>query len=321
VAEAPEHRFLTDTTLDLLSRMSESRLYGYREADRRTYDFACNLIRDGARGVVGQTLWKHVEGVDKDVRTLLADDEADVCLYVAQDTTRARNIYYEATDSYRRAYSGSSPWRLRVIWIPADFNADQSDDRSAITNLLEDYLTRDVLLNVVLGNLSGENLGLFICSTGRIGLDLVILHQIAFSGFLNLRNLANAVETSPASLRERLVRLQGCGFVAQPDPAGSFYFATVRGRVFLELCRELWRSGPTPVPELRRIMEILGIAPDTDSGSVDHGARTQARYEALMFRINVAVSESSVDLTRTDYYSYWEDEAWPPTIPRPVGPT
>lgn len=146
--------------------MSRSRLYGYREADRRTFDFACGLMRDWERTVAGQTLWKHVEGVDKDVRTMLADDEAEICLYVAQDTTRARNIFYEAVHDYRRGLSRARTWRLRVLWVPNDFKVDREDDRASIVSLLEEELTRDVLLNIVLGNISAEHIGLLTRSTG-----------------------------------------------------------------------------------------------------------------------------------------------------------
>ena len=295
--------------------MSRTRLYGYREANRRTFDFACDLLRDWDRGVAGQTLWKHIEGVDKDVRTLLADDEADICLYVAQDTTKARNIFHEATADYRRGLSRARPWRLRVIWIPHDFQVDSQKDRASITALLEEGLTRDVLLNVVLGNLSPENIGLVIRSSGIVGLDIALLANIAYCGFTNLAKTARTLCVSPNPARERIVRLLGCGFLDQPDPGGSFFYVTVRGRVFLELCREIVSSNDHPGPELERILQILELAPPlTDVKTV-----WTERYTALRRRIDAAIAEWGVDLHRTDYFKYWEGR-WPRTIPRPTGP-
>ncbi len=62
MAESPEHEFLSTAFLDTLSEFANSRLYTYREASRRKFDFACDLIRDWTRPLVGQTLWKHTEG-------------------------------------------------------------------------------------------------------------------------------------------------------------------------------------------------------------------------------------------------------------------
>lgn len=315
--ESDEHRFLTDTTLDVLRRMARSRLYGYREADRRTFDFACGLVRDWERSVAGQTLWKHVEGVDKDVRTMLADDEAEICLYVAQDTTRARNIFHEAIRDYRRSLSRARVWRLRVLWIPNDFDVDHEDDRASIVSILEEELTRDVLLNIVLGNISAEHVGHLVRSTGILGLDIALLAEIAFSGFLNISTTARALHVSPGPVRERIVRLLGCGFLDQPDPTGTFFHITVRGRVFLELCREISYSNSLPMPELERILQILELSPRTDTA--DPSCRT--RYLALEERISAAAREWGVDLKRSDYFRYWEAPHWPQSIPRPAGPT
>jgi hypothetical protein len=69
VAEAPEHQFLSHKFLEVLAEFSQLKLYGYTEADRKKFDFACVLHRDWDRSLVGQTLWKHTEGIDKDIRT------------------------------------------------------------------------------------------------------------------------------------------------------------------------------------------------------------------------------------------------------------
>jgi hypothetical protein len=318
VAESVEHRFLTDTTLDVLSRMSRSRLYGYKEADRRTFDFACDLERDWSRLLSGQTLWKHVEGVDKDIRTLLADNEAEVCLYVARDTTKARSILHEAVRDYRRSLDTARPWRLRVIWIPFDFDADDEEKRRAVSEILADELTRDLLLAVVLGNLQTENVDLFLRSTGIIGLDLAVLHLVAFEGFFNVSTTSETLGVSSGPVRERLVRLLGCGFLAQPDPTGSFYVVSARGRVFLELCREVLRADGHPSPELLRVLELLGIPPREQMGPA--GPEASDRHAALRLRIDAAMNYWDIDLSRTDYFEYWMSNTWPPQLARPLRP-
>jgi hypothetical protein len=90
MAEAPEHVFLSNKFLEVLQRFSKSELYSYTEAERKKFDFACNLTRDWNRLVVGQTLWKHTEGVDKDIRTMLTDSNADIWTYIVRHNVKNR---------------------------------------------------------------------------------------------------------------------------------------------------------------------------------------------------------------------------------------
>lgn len=68
LSESDEHAFLSGRTIDLLSDMSQAGLYGFKESDRKKFDFTCNLVRDWSRLISGQTLWKHSEGIEKDLR-------------------------------------------------------------------------------------------------------------------------------------------------------------------------------------------------------------------------------------------------------------
>jgi hypothetical protein len=49
MAESAEHQFLSQCVTDTLSRLSRTSLYAYLEADRRKFDFACELLRDWSR--------------------------------------------------------------------------------------------------------------------------------------------------------------------------------------------------------------------------------------------------------------------------------
>lgn len=311
VAESAEHAFLSRAVTSYLERAANTRLYTFLENQRRTFDFGCTLLRDWTRPIVGQTLWKHEEGVDKDLRTLLADAEAEICIYIARDTVRARAICAEATADFRKNFRDARVQRLRTLWVPADFDADAEEHRERVRAVVEDSLATDVLLNVILGNLNRESIRLFLSSTGRISLDLTILHRIATLGFRNLRPLASDLGISSSSLPERLVRLVGCGLLIQPAPNATYFHASLRGRVFLELCREV--AGGAGNPELDRILLLLGLV-DELGVSVRPGG-----LEDLHIRISAAREEYGVELTVLNYERYWESEAWPPTIPRPDG--
>lgn len=310
MAESPEHKFLSEETLRFFERSSETRLFSLLESERKRFDFTCTLERDWTRPIVGQVLWRHVEGVDKDLRTLLADPEAEVCLYVAADTTKARTLWGECVRDFFRLQPASSMSRLRTVWVPADLDINSDEDRSVVQRLLADALARDVVLNVVLGRLSAESIRQFAASTGSIGMDLAVLHAIACEGFRNLPRLSERVGRSPSALRERLTRLTGCGFLTMPSPGASFYYTSLRGRVFLELCAELGCERLAH-PEFQRILRILDLV-------VEDGSPT-GLGQAVLERIDDGVTAYGVDLSNRAYHRYWESEAWPPMVPRPSG--
>lgn len=314
MAESEEHRFLSNATLDVLDRMSGCQLYGYREANRKEFDFACDLVRDWNRVVSGQTLWKHPEGVDQDIRSLLTDDDAEVCIYVARHTVKSRNIFQEAMRGFRRSVDRASTWRLRAIWIPEDFEAGNEDAEGVVVNILEEALLEDVLLNTVLGGITAENVRLFASSSGYIGVDLAVLYQVGFSGFFNQTALAKTVGVSTAKVNQALLRLTGCGFLEQPDPGGGYYYMSNRGRVFFEICERLAAAGDSPGPELAKILALLEL--DTAATEPSSGLFA-SRFDAVNARVVASVQEFGVDLSRTDYFKFWEDDLWPPNVLRP----
>lgn len=294
--------------MDYLERAASTRLYSFLENDRKKFDFGCCLERDWTRPIIGQTLWKHPEGVDKDLRTLLADPDAEVCIYIARHSVKARNVWAEGINDYRRGVPGAKLYRLRPIWIPGDFDLGSDLHRQVVSDLVVDRLSSDVLLNVILGNLNPEAIRHFVASSGRVGLDLAILHRISILGFVNVPRLASQLDASRSSLPERLTRLTGCGFLTQPSSSASFYYVSLRGRVFLELCREVL-AGREDDAELKRILELLNLVNGTERRHLD----------ALLFRAEAAVSGFGVELQELNYFRYWESDIWPPDTPRPAG--
>lgn len=310
MAESEEHKFLSEIAVEFLERAASTGLYTFLENDRKKFDFGCSLQRDWTRPIIGQTLWKHEEGVDKDLRTLLADQDAELCIYIARDTVKARNLWSEGVADFRHAFADAPLYKLRPIWVPSDFDADSDTDRQTIAELIDDRLAADVLLNVILGNLNRDAVRLFISSTGRVGLDLAILYEVATVGFRNLSSLAKKLKVSPSTLPERLARLTGCGFLNQPATDASFFHASLRGRVFLELCREVL-AGRTDGQEISRILVLLDLS--------QFNAASSLNLAALMTRVSASANDFGVDLSDLSYGRYWESDAWPPHVTRPAG--
>ncbi|MBD2022975.1 hypothetical protein, partial [Leptolyngbya sp. FACHB-711] len=115
MAESPEHEFLKNQANLVLNEFSSLKLYGFTETNRKTFDFSCLLNRDWSRPLVGQVLWKHIEGLEKDIRTLLADTESEIKVYVASDTIKHHTTFEEVVSDYRRTGRFNDLFRLKPI--------------------------------------------------------------------------------------------------------------------------------------------------------------------------------------------------------------
>lgn len=51
MAQSVEHEFVTNCFIEISNSLSRSKLYGYREADRGGFDFACVLTRNRSRAL------------------------------------------------------------------------------------------------------------------------------------------------------------------------------------------------------------------------------------------------------------------------------
>jgi hypothetical protein len=244
VAESAEHQFLSQCVTGVLSELSRTDLYAYVEAERRKFDFACELVRDWSRPLVGQTLWRHTAGVDKDLRTMLLDPDAEICAYVARDTVKAHRLLSEVMKDFRSSGVPVAPHRLRVFWVPQDFDADDEAQRELVAGLLREGVSRDILMNVVFGNLTAEDVRFFVRTSGVAGLHLAVLYVVSTppEPYLQTKDLAVQLGVSTGAIRERLLRLLGCGFLTQFGGGASWTNATLKGRVFLDLCGQLQRQ-------------------------------------------------------------------------------
>jgi hypothetical protein len=306
MAEAPEHVFLSHRFIEVLSEFSRLKLYGYTEADRKRFDFACVLQRDWNRPLVGQTLWKHSEGIDKDVRTMLSDTDADIWAYVARDNVKNRATLHEVVRDFRYTKYRDELFRLRVIWIPEDFDADKEDDRVTVGDVLKASVVQDILFNVVFGNLSTDDIRFFLNATGRIGLNLAVLHHVAIQGFVNYPDLSKRLEVSAGPLRERILNLVGSGLLWQVG-GSSVYFVSLKGRVFLELLHRIsteLRTGSFS-GELHYILAKLGLHPILPNNGVlpwsGQSDEPKARFARLVRQMADASEQWGIDLSLREY--------------------
>ncbi|MFI9358133.1 hypothetical protein [Streptomyces lydicus] len=169
---------------------------------------------------------------------MLLDAEADICAYVARDTVKARRLLSEALHDFRSGGNRVRPHRFRVFWVPQDFDADDESQRNLVSDLLTEQVSRDILMNVVFGNLTVEDVRFFVRTSGLAGLHLALLFVIstATEEYSRVRDLAERLHVSQGAIRERLIRLSGCGFLRQFGGGATLAGATLKGRVFLDFC-------------------------------------------------------------------------------------
>lgn len=298
MAESPEHDFLKQQANQVLDDFSNLKLYGFTETDRKKFDFSCLLQRDWRRSLVGQVLWKHEEGLDKDIRSLITDTESEIKLYIARNSIKARQQFEQTLGEYRRSKRFPDLFRLKTIWIPPDFDADKDSQRQVVTNILREAIVEDILFNVVFGNLTEQNVQFFLGASGLVGLNLALLYEIATGfAFHNFRSLAQHLGVSSGPIREKIILLRGTGFISAPSNKVS-YSSTVRGRVFLDLISAIVteRNKGLVSPELSYILTKLGCAPPpTNSVIFSQENFIKNLYTRLLVTIEAAEERWSID--------------------------
>lgn len=309
MAESAEHEFLSTTFLEILEDFSALDLYGYREADRRRFDFAATLTRDWSRPLAGQTLWAHAEGIDKDLRMLLADSDSDIKPYLARDNVKNRARIAEVVEDFKRTPLVDNLYKLRLIWVPDGFDADEDGARETMRSVLRSSVVDDILFNVVFGRLSATDVQIFISASGLVGLPLALLCYIAENTIGNIARPSEALGVSAGPLRERLLILQAAGFVGAPNGRAGYTLineVTPRGRVFLDLLGriEKERASGAMSPELRYVLGKLGLTPNDEvPGQLDSDIPRSA-FDRLLLMLRVANEQWGVHLDELEYQSF-----------------
>lgn len=266
MAESPEHQFIGAAFLQVLSDFSSLELYGYREADRKRFDFAANLTQDWSRPLAGQTLWGHARGMDKDLRMLVTDPESDIKAYVMRDTAPHLAAFSDARRALEQTAARDTLYKLKPIWVPAGFDADDEHQRATMRDILQAAIVEDILFNVVFGRLTSREINMFLSERRLVGLVLALLVFIAEHGVVgNLAFPSAHLGVSAAPVRERLILLEGVGFIANSRGSKGFSFFDVlspRGRVFIDLLRRIEREASLPpfTTEMTFVLDKLGFA-------------------------------------------------------------
>ncbi|KAA5825428.1 hypothetical protein F1721_32850 [Saccharopolyspora hirsuta] len=266
MAESPEHKFLSEAVLEIAQEVATSRLYGYREADRRKFDFSCDLATSWKKLISGQTVWKHAEGIDKDIRTLLSDVESDVLVYIARDTIKNRSTLRESVSDFKNTALAEKISRLRVFWIPEGFDADREDHRILVYGDLKESISKDLLLYTVLGGISSGDIASFTNWCNASGRALGALVEIGRSGFQNNTALAKALEMRADRTKEWVILLSATGFIERErETAGAVYRISPKGQALLDICGRLY-CDPDALEDgnsaLRYVCALLGINAD-----------------------------------------------------------
>lgn len=235
--------------------MSRSQVFGYAEADRGVFDFACTLTQDHSRNLVGQTLTHHAEGIDKDLASLLHDSDSHLPVYLysneARHVVRVQEFLHKARNQIPDRVG-----LLRHLRYPA-FNADNEVERAVVADEIKSQIVDDLLLNVTFGRLSATDIDLLLLHTGIPGLLIAVLDYIATRGFLNYPDLAKALHMKDSTVRPRVAALVTAGMLKQGVDS-NYFQTTTRARVLLRISH-LLATADSAGPELAYILNKLGL--------------------------------------------------------------
>ncbi|BCL30357.1 hypothetical protein ACFFS2_28925 [Streptomyces aurantiacus] len=280
---SPEHDFLSDSALKIMESAAKSGLFSYQEGSRKLFDFSCDLKKDWSKIISGQTLWKHDrDGIDKDIRTLLTQRDVAAAVYIARHSTQNKRRLAEVTGSFRDTPMRDRLSRLRVFWVPGDFDADNESARDSTYDNLRDEMTKDLLMQVVLGGLTPQDVSRFAAS-GRPGYPLAILSHVKTKGYRSLSSTSKTLGFSTQILKEEVQRLFVIGFLESESLQGGIYWVSESGNAMLDICSRLrdylngnLGEGNENV-EFQHICRLLGI----DYLSVPHEITKASKKQDL----------------------------------------
>lgn len=285
MAASAEHEFLSACFNDVVREFSKLDVYTYGQVDRQLFDFSCTLKVTLERAVAGQTLWRHRTGVDKDVRSLLFDNDAEVKVYLVPADAKVQAQVGAVIDDFRKSGRFDDQlFRLVCLDYPV-FDADDEAQRELVSGLLRAQVTENLLFRTVFGGLSARDLEFMFHVTNSnsndVAFNLRLLHYVRNAEYFSYRNAAYDLRTNANKVRERRHILFGAGLV---EPAGGGLVVTESGETFLRLLDRLGtevRTG-TLSPELRYLSERAGCAFDDITQSVDASSERSFRPMHLL---------------------------------------
>ena len=264
-----EHDFVTECFIQVADEMSRSEIFGYKEADRGQFDFACVLTRDNSRNLIGQTLTHHAAGIDKDISSLLYETGEVLPVYLYPSESRCVGRVQEHLRNARTVLPDQVSL-LRLFEYPV-FDADDEQQRQFVAEEIRRKVVDDLLLNVLFGRLQPVDIDLLMHGTGMPGLAVATLNFIATEGFFNFTHLAKSMGVNASTMRPRVQALVTAGMLEQ-GPLGSHPRATRRARVFLTICHRLLTGNVNA--ELAYILNRLGLG--------SHPEVVEAPFEELV---------------------------------------
>jgi hypothetical protein len=219
---------------------------------------SCLLKTNWERPLVGQIMWGNEAGLDKDLRTLITTTDASIWAYVLKNTTKNQSSLHEVIQDFKNTEYRESLSKLKIFMIPNDFDADKEDQRETVGGYLKNLIVDDLLFNVVFGKLTEHDFKYFINGiSGKVGLKLAILSNIAVNGLDNIVLISQKLGVSKNSIREKTLQLQALGFTKDP---GFVTKMSLKGRTLLLIVKRIieeYENGHFSL-QLRDILSRIG---------------------------------------------------------------
>lgn len=232
---------------------------------------------------------------------LLTTENADIWAYVLKDSIRTRSTLYEIVQDYKHTKYRDFLFKLKVFWIPNDFDADKEAGRNTVARILKNSIVDDLLFNVVFGNLTLHDFSYFFRGfSGFIGLQIAILNHVALKGVGNYVQVSEALGVSKSPIRERTGQLQAKGFITG---TGILSHISLKGRVLLSIIKKFlteYEKGEFS-KELLFILSKLGQGVEVEETNGTKEIKLSRDLERLIRDYRAAKDFMNLDFDETKY--------------------